>query len=267
MKFDDFWHDLRRRRAARGSRAANLIAWRRAPSSHQTARRLVQEYGSEDTVPPEIDIVAFEQSAGHGREGRAWSSPPAAGVYASLVRSVTAGQLPRLPMLVPVALAEALGQATGGRCRIKWPNDLVVEHAKLGGILIDASAQGDRHSVVISFGVNVADDLRVFRQPAATSLGVLAEAKNVSPASIFDELLTALEQALAAPAVDLVERYRALSIHRDGEKVRWRQGERELEGVFRGFDDHGRLRLEVGGKEELVAAGALLDSGSSDDAA
>ena len=269
MDFDDFWHDLKRRRAARGLGVANLIAWRRVPSSHQTARRLVQEYGSEDSAPPEIDIVAFEQSAGHGREGRPWSSPPSAGVYASLVRSIDSDLMPKLPMLVPVVLAEGLSRLTDGRCRIKWPNDLVVDGAKLGGILIDAAAQGERHAAVISFGINVAQDLTAFDQAHATSLGALggADADAMTPASIFDDLLVGLEQALAASTVDLVARYRSLSAHREGESVRWRQAERELEGVFRGFDEHGRLGLEVAGDVQWVAAGSLIASGSADESA
>lgn len=268
MDFDDFWHDLKRRRAARGLNAANLIAWRQVPSSHQTARRLVEEYGSEDSPPPEVDIVAFEQSAGHGREGRPWSSPPAAGVYASLVRSIGADAVRMLPMLVPVVIAEHLAQLTDGRCRIKWPNDLVVDGAKLGGILIDATAQGERHAAVISFGINVATDLAAFDQAAhATSLGALGDggAEEMALASVFDDLSVALDQALASPRADLIERYRSLSAHREGEGVRWRQADQELEGVFRGFDEHGRLGLEVAGDVQWIAAGALIASSPTDE--
>ncbi|MEO1367909.1 MAG: biotin--[acetyl-CoA-carboxylase] ligase [Acidobacteriota bacterium] len=267
MAFDQFWSELKALRIDRGRRAENLIAWRRAPSSHRTARRLIEEYCSEEALPPRVDIVALEQTAGHGREGRPWSSPPSAGVYASLVRALPAGVMPSLPLLVPVTLVEALAAETGGRARIKWPNDVVVEGRKLGGILIDAKAQGDRHAAVISFGINIAADLAIFGEDRATSLGALGA--QISPARLFEDLVDAIDGALAGASGDstspaLIDRYRSLSLHRDGDPVRWKQGDDVVEGVFRGFEPDGRLRLEVGGHVERVAAGSLLAAGDDE---
>ncbi|MEM8997950.1 MAG: biotin--[acetyl-CoA-carboxylase] ligase [Acidobacteriota bacterium] len=269
--FDHFWSELKALRIDRGRRAENLIAWRRAPSSHRTARRLIEEYCSEEALPPRVDIVALEQTAGHGREGRSWSSPPSAGLYASLVRALPAGVMPSLPLLVPVALVEALATETGGRARVKWPNDVVVDGRKLGGILIDAKAQGDRHAAVISFGINIAADLDVFGEDRATSLGVLGA--SVSPARLFEDLVDAIDGALAAgaPGVTgagsspaLIDRYRSLSLHRDGDPVRWKQGDEVVGGIFRGFESDGRLRLEVDGRVDRVAAGSLLAAGDDE---
>ncbi|MEM1176828.1 MAG: biotin--[acetyl-CoA-carboxylase] ligase [Acidobacteriota bacterium] len=260
MAFDTFWTELKGLRAARGRRVENLIAWRRTPSSHQTARRLIEEYGSEESMPPRIDIVAFEQTAGRGREDRPWSSPAEAGLYASLVRPVSSAAVPYLPLLVPVALTETLAAETGGRCRIKWPNDLVVEGKKLAGILIDAKAQGDQHAAVISFGINVTADVDRFGQANATSLGVFAEPRSL--ATLFEDTIDAVDAALsAAPEPSLFDRYRSLSQHRDGDRLRWRQGEENVEGFFRGFEPDGRLRLEVNGEVTRVAAGTLLEAG------
>ena len=140
----------------------------------------------------------------------------------------------------------------------------------MGGILIDATAQGERHAAVISFGINVADDLAAFEQAArVTSLGALdaTDADELTPSSVFDDLSIALDQALAAPPADLIVRYRSLSAHREGESVRWRQADHEQEGIFRGFDEHGRLGLEVAGDVQWVAAGALIASSPTDDSA
>jgi BirA family biotin operon repressor/biotin-[acetyl-CoA-carboxylase] ligase len=99
-------------------------------------------------------LVAEHQEAGRGRLDRTWTSPPRAGLTVSfLVRpDVPAARRGWLPLLTGVALAESVGEATGVRASVKWPNDLLaLDGRKLAGILAEASGA----AVVVGTGLNV----------------------------------------------------------------------------------------------------------------
>ena len=99
-------------------------------------------------------LVAEHQVAGRGRLDRVWTSPPRAGLTVSfLLRpDVPAARRGWLPLLTGVALAEAVGEVTGVRASLKWPNDLLaLDGRKLAGIL----AEGSRTAVIVGVGLNV----------------------------------------------------------------------------------------------------------------
>jgi len=135
MDFPQYARALARRHE--GDAPARILVGH-TDSTHRLGRRIVRDYLREGTEPPAADVLAWRQSAGEGRDGRGWSSPPGGGVYASLVRPLAAEtRVQTLPILVAVAVAEVLDRYLGGRCRLKWPNDLMVGERKLGGLLID----------------------------------------------------------------------------------------------------------------------------------
>ena len=244
-------------------------------------RRVAREYSQEHATPPIVDLLAWQQTAGEGRDGRRWRSPPG-GVYATLIRPLAppfesvrgeaAKPVQTLPLRVATALCEALNADLGGRCRLKWPNDLVVADRKLGGILIDATsragdlANGDHLSrpgpprprpdlAVISFGVNHG---RV-DQPGATSLEREAPGRT-RLAELAVRLIETIDVELlrdARPA-EVVDQYRRLSLHKPGDAMRCHLRGDRVEGVFQGFDRHGFLRLRVGDEERLLAAGEIM---------
>ena len=233
-----------------------LVLLEETPSTHLLARRIAREYGDENAEAPRADVLAWRQTAGRGRGGRRWSSPAGAGVYATVLRPLAAVGLQTLPLQVAIALCEALNVHLDGRCRLKWPNDLLVEGRKLGGVLIDAASRGQGYvTAVISFGVNHARELDV---PGATSVERWAPGA-VALVDLAAQLVAAVDVALSRPesAAEAIERYRELTLHRVGEAMRCRVGGDELEGIFEGFDEHGFLRLRVAGEERLVTAGEV----------
>lgn len=113
-------------------------------------------------------IVAGEQSSGRGRAGRAWTSKPG-NLYASLLLrpGCEAGQIYQLALVAGVAVMDAIEQASsvasGDRSaaaglRLKWPNDIMIRRAKLGGILCESrlAANAGEHIAVIGIGINLA---------------------------------------------------------------------------------------------------------------
>ena len=113
-------------------------------------------------------LVAEAQTSGRGRMGRRWISPPRRALtFSVLLRpAVPAGLLGWVPLLAGVAVASALEQAAGVGARLKWPNDVLVDDAKIAGIL----AERWGNAVVIGTGINVLQQRGELPVPTATSL-------------------------------------------------------------------------------------------------
>lgn len=263
MDFDRYVEDLQRRRNSRGPE--NLTVLARVDSTNSLARAIVAEYQSEEQTLHPLLVLALEQSGGRGRQGRSWSSPRGKGVYATRVVTVSdPALLQTLPLLVGVGLCRALAPHLPAPCRLKWPNDLMVEtggeRRKIGGVLIEASVRPEEGATaIVGFGVNYlhgADEL----PETATSLALLGGGA-VSLADLTWDLVEGVEAELAhvGDMASAVEDYRALSIHRPGERIACRVGETLVEGTFVGFDETGRLVLESGGKQTSVAAGEVIE--------
>lgn len=265
MNFVSFSQDLAR---PRFRRSAGLVVVEQVESTHLLGRRLIDEYLREGTRVPEAEIVAWRQVAGRGRLGRGWSSPPGRGAYVTLIRW---GSVPEWLQVLPLRAAVALGAAINahleGRCRLKWPNDLLVAGKKIGGILIDGVARGDGSPVaLISFGVNHGGDLAAFGEPRTTSIShEMPRGEAPSLPTLALELIEALDRELDRDlsAAQIAERYRELSSHTVGDVLRCRVGRDDdaVEGRFLGFDERGFLRLEVAGEERRLSAGEILGRG------
>lgn len=136
--------------AVLGSR---IECYERVDSTQRVARDLGREGAPEGTA-----VFAEAQTGGRGRQGRPWFSPPGAGLWFSVLLrpDLPPEALPRIPVLAAVAMAEAVGEATGCRAVIKWPNDLLWEGRKFCGILAERVADPDRPPfLVLGIGVNV----------------------------------------------------------------------------------------------------------------
>ena len=265
MNFASFSQDLFLRRS---QRAAGLVVVELIDSTQVLARRIVDEYVREGSKAPEVDVVAWSQSAGRGRRrGRSWSSPAGAGVYATMIRwRDQRDWLLTLPLQAAVALCEKVNDYVGGRCRLKWPNDLLLDGEKLGGLLIDAVTYGEAAPIaIVSFGVNLHAEAVSAAGTGSTSIAGSAgtgEAPTLSQLTV--ELLGAVHEEMASDVSTslILERYQELSSHEPGDVLRCLVGDGDtLEGRFLGFDEHGFLRLDVAGEERLVSTGEILDGG------
>jgi BirA family transcriptional regulator, biotin operon repressor / biotin---[acetyl-CoA-carboxylase] ligase len=167
-------------------------------STNQTAKEMAAGGAPEGTL-----VVAEGQTRGRGRLERGWFSPPAGGLYASLILrpALPPVEAHHLVLLAAVAVAEALLGATGLKVSVKWPNDLMAGGRKIAGILTEAATQMDAVDyVVIGLGLNVNIPPERFPEelrPAATSL--LAQTGRVtSRALLMRRILESLEASYDA---------------------------------------------------------------------
>ena len=181
-------------------------------------------------------VTAGEQTAGRGREGRRWEAPPDRALLMSvLLRDLDPAAI-LLPLLVAVAVCEGAEAAAGVPCRVKWPNDIWVDGRKAAGILVETRpADG---WAIVGIGLNV--ETRAAELPeGATSLALEA----ARPPRVEDALaavLDSLEEALALPRGEVLERVRA----RDalcGRRVTWADGDGRATGV----GDAGELLVDT----------------------
>jgi BirA family biotin operon repressor/biotin-[acetyl-CoA-carboxylase] ligase len=232
-------------------------------STNDVAARLAESGAEEGTT-----VVAEMQTAGRGRHGRIWFSPPGAGLYVSvIVRPGTGldnGESPAalLTLASGVAIAEAIRAVTGLPAEIKWPNDVLIGGRKLAGILAEAAVQaGVVQFIVVGFGVNL--------QPAAyppplASRVTSIEIETTRPAEralILAAILAALGERYAdlrAGRFDaILSAWRQLAPSLQGALVEWDSPAGAVRGVAQDIDRHGALLVRVGGKVERVIAGEV----------
>jgi BirA family biotin operon repressor/biotin-[acetyl-CoA-carboxylase] ligase len=225
-------------------------------------------------------FVSDHQTAGRGRRGRAWATEPGNLAATLLVTGrQDAGTAASLGFVAGLALDEALRRVApslavqialdglepgaageGGRLRLKWPNDVLLDGAKLAGILLEGEAlPGGGFAVVIGIGVNVAHAPEGLPYPATAlrRLGVPADAPGVFAA--LSDAWAGLERLWAEgsgfPVIRRLWLDRAAGL---GERVAVQLGGETLSGTFETIDDTGRLVLALGdGRRRMVAAGEV----------
>jgi BirA family biotin operon repressor/biotin-[acetyl-CoA-carboxylase] ligase len=128
-------------------------------------------------APDGAVVLADEQTAGKGRLGRRWFAPPRSALLLSVVLrpGLTLPQAPRVTMICSLAVVAAVRQVTGLPVRIKWPNDLLLEGRKLGGMLAEMGASGERlEYVVVGLGLNVNVELTELPEVMSPPASLLA---------------------------------------------------------------------------------------------
>jgi BirA family biotin operon repressor/biotin-[acetyl-CoA-carboxylase] ligase len=160
-------------------------------STNDEAGRLARAGASHGTI-----IIADTQSAGRGREGRAWASPPGAGLYLSIIvrPPLSIALVPPMTLAVGIGACDA-ARAVGVDAELKWPNDILAGGKKLAGVLVETQSQGSRlESVVIGIGMNLGGEL----PPELTTATTLARVKGapVSRAELLEPLLAHVQHWL-----------------------------------------------------------------------
>jgi BirA family biotin operon repressor/biotin-[acetyl-CoA-carboxylase] ligase len=264
------------RAEALGPFARHSQYYRCITSTNDVAARLADAGAAEGTW-----VVADEQTAGRGRRGRTWASPPGAGLYLSVIFRPSSAPVRAdavrddritslLTLMAGVAAAQGVRAATGLAPGLKWPNDLVIEppgersgfsrFRKLAGILAEGSASGgELQSVVIGIGINLTGaayppDVEARATSIEGELG-----RPVDRALVLVEVLAALAAWRRAlndgRQRELLDTWRTLGPSSKGRRVRWLGApDRAIAGITHGIDDTGALLVKTDiGVERIIA--------------
>ena len=227
-------------------------------STNFLARRVISECLENEVPLPSAAIIALEQTAGQGRESRAWHSPAGRGIWCTLLHTRPLAELSLLPLELASAVARFLRDEYRIDAQIKWPNDVLVEGRKIAGTLIEARSREDQAFVAIGIGLNVLP-LGKGAPPEAISIAEATSTIVDLPGAIT-AFLVALDSALFRPFAreTILDEWRALTLHREGDRVGFAMKGERIEGTWRGIDENGHARIEVEGNERLVSAGDLI---------
>ncbi len=228
-------------------------AYERLSSTNDRAKELAAEPGHTFAV-----VVANQQTAGRGRRGASWHSPPGSGLWMSVV--LPSAPALHLPLLVGLAAAQAIDglepTERSVRVGIEWPNDLVVGSRKLGGILCEGA--GD--AAVAGIGINVRTPAGGFPEELTGRATSLEEqgAKAMSHNTLCGLIVSALERLLARPSPRLEPEVLADLRARDALADRPVLTEEHGPGTARGIEADGALVLErPDGSRVRVLAGSV----------
>lgn len=252
------------------------------PSTNDLAGALAERGAREGCA-----LIAEAQSAGRGRHGRTWSSPPGAGLYVSTILKPPTHALSLLTIAAGVAVAEAIQRSTGLDCQLKWPNDVYAGDRKLAGLLAEAGSleegtdaeddsaeeggpDGNRDGaepdglrlryVVLGIGINV--------MPAAHPPDVAARAtsieaelgRGIDRGLLLTELLVSLsaryEELRGGRSDEVLRVWRARSASTLGRMVEWDAGG-PRRGVADGIGDDGALLIRTDEGLERVISGEV----------
>ncbi len=238
---------------------SRIISLEEADSTNLQASRLGDE-GADDGLV----VIADRQSSGKGRMGRQWESPGGVNLYASILLRppVMPFEAPKLTFLSAVAVCRAIKNCTALQPTVKWPNDILLNGAKVAGLLNEMSSETDQvHYVVLGIGVNLnmraeqfPDDLRY----PATSLAI-ASGKVVSRLAFTRSLLQELDALYqlyleegSAPVFTAWTELCDLT----GKRVQVDCNNLLIEGTMVGLGDDGALLVRTSaGKIESIYAG------------
>lgn len=198
-------------------------------------------------APTGTGVLAGEQTAGRGRAGRVWTAPPGSSIlFSALLRpDVPPARLSQLSILLAVCVARVVTIRTGRAVRIKWPNDVLVDGAKVSGVLANARfPNGGAPEVIVGIGLNV--NIPPDQLPeGATSLRSLTGHEHDLDA-VFAHLLRGLEILAGAFRRGNVRPWlleAATRLAFVGEHASIQEGGRELTGTVLGLAPSGALRL------------------------
>jgi BirA family transcriptional regulator, biotin operon repressor / biotin---[acetyl-CoA-carboxylase] ligase len=225
-------------------------------TNSEVARLAVQ--GAEEGLA----IVADEQTAGRGRLQRAWSSPKGAGLYFSILLRprIAADRWPLITFAAALAVSDALLESARVQTDIKWPNDLLANERKICGILAEAIETPTGRAVVVGIGINLTND--AFPQGLS---GVATSVKQESGEqsereTILAALLSAVDRwysLLHEPdgAEKIVAAWTSRSSYAADKLVQVTNGDEVLQGITRGLESDGALRVETAHGIQLIRAG------------
>ena len=202
--------------------------------------------------PAGLAVLAARQTYGRGSRGRDWQTLPGNLALSVLLRP-SHFEVGHWALLAAVALADALEASV----RVKWPNDVLLDGRKVGGILVDTAwTPGGLTWLVIGFGANLRS------APDLPDAGVVPGSRDAR--SVAQQVLMRVDHWSASLARDGFGPVRRAWLDRGpalGDLLRLTLGRDQLAGTFAGIADNGALLLQSGGKVHAFATGQILQAG------
>ncbi len=244
-----------------------ILFYESTSSTNETAF----EIGREREDPEGIVVIADTQTCGKGRMGRNWISPPGVNLYFTVLLR------PHLPLeeiqfitfATAVAVTTVIREETGLQAGIKWPNDILINGKKAGGILVEMKSSRERMGILaVGIGINVNMSLNSLPEEIrtdTTSLNI-EKREDIDRVTLLGKILTELEKGyknlLKGNKGALITEWLRLN-STIGNSVKVRMQDRTISGTAEGIGDRGELivRLSSGKTESVIAGDVTIIKG------
>lgn len=229
-------------------------------------------------LPGQARVVATDyQTAGRGRHGRTWQSPPGSGLCLSMAYTFATqpANLPALTLAIGLGVVRSMQALSITGLQLKWPNDLVFMNGKLGGILSEAQAQaGDAVTVVAGIGLNIdlgeRSDFRVETDGPLRAVDLKHQVANLPDRNLMAAtLVNGMSKTFVDYELDGFARFADRWSEYDwllGRELTVDLAGRQLSGIGAGVADDGALLVDTRADgRQRVTSGSILATGSRED--
>ena len=200
---------------------------------------------------PILVVLAEEQTAGKGRHGKKWHSPESGNIYLSIKYQINSPHSP-VSLIVGLLIVEAMDEVSGQKinARLKWPNDILLNKKKICGILIESEVVEEKMEYTIGIGVN-------YSIPKTESWwGDLEEQKDVLPREkLINAILKKIIFYKDNDYLNWQEQWESRCMHQNIEIFISTKQQKEINGIFRGVDNEGKMLLETSNGIQAISSG------------
>ena len=206
--------------------------------------------------------MAEAQTKGKGRRGRSWISPFGRNVYMSygFVFNSDISLLEGLSVAIGIEVSESLSRVGLARIGLKWPNDLILDQKKLGGILVEtAPMEADSIAVVVGLGMNLMlsfRDAELIDQPHAVAGENIQISRNRLISELAFSVISAVKKCREKGFDDYESKWNRFNSHA-GEFLTLQRAGRSIIGIDKGIDNRGNLILDIKGETIAFNSGEV----------
>jgi BirA family biotin operon repressor/biotin-[acetyl-CoA-carboxylase] ligase len=230
------------------------------PSTNDAAKALARAGAPAGTV-----VIAAAQTGGRGTKGRGWDSPPGLGLYVSVILNPPADVLALLPLAAGLAARAAVEKSAGVDARLLWPNDLLWEGRKLGGILCESGFTGGARDItVVGIGINIGQAEGDFSGELcdhAVSVS-MAAGRPVEVEVVLDALLPALDAWTARLAAEggaaIAAAFAARAVPEIGAAIMLDRGDGPFRARYEGIAPDGALMVSTDSGARRFLSGEIV---------
>ena len=204
-------------------------------------------------------VLADKQTEGKGRRHNKWTSTPNKSLTFSLILYPKIENLNMLPLLTGISIVRGIHSSTSIQTGLKWPNDIMLNNKKMGGILIESKQFQGRLSVVVGVGLNINEDIEDIPQALqdiANSVFIFSESK-YSREEILSHILNEFETLYNEPLDTIIHLWNSYCIHK-GKEVSFHSEKGEQRGIFKGISPSGHAKIQSNGQTRTYPSGIVV---------
>ena len=214
----------------------------------------------QDGSPDGTLFITDNQQEGKGRRQNNWVSTKEKSLTFSFILQpeMQLEKLGLLPLLTGVSIVEAIKSAASIQTGLKWPNDIMLNEKKMGGILIESKSGQNGLGVVVGVGLNINEseqDIPDSLSKQATSLAIYSNS-SYSRELILSAILNEFEQLYQNQMDDIIPLWQEYCIHQNT-SVTFHSENYRRRGIFQGINSLGHAEIKINGKTESFSAGMM----------